>query len=411
MTAATPASDWRRNRLGDLASVTRGASPRPIASPRWFSDSSDVGWVRIADLGRSDGLTLRTTTQRLSADGIARSRFLPPGTLIMSIAATVGVPIVTGFPACIHDGFVAIQSLRGVDQTYLLYVLKSLQEEMRSAGQTGSQANVNTGIVNGLQLLTPPLEEQKAIAAALHDVDEMIDALQRLVGKQQAIKQGMMQQLLTGKIRLPGFTEIWQESCSIRETCERFSGYWGVDNVTAYADTVAHVIRAGDISANGKLVKWATRYFGTDEWKKAACRTDDVVVTASGNGLGKIYYVHDAARLRLAASNFVRILRPRTGVSGEFIAYVMRSNNARKVLDRHTATSAYPNLLPSFFSDPWFALPSLDEQVAIAHVLHDSDVEIDAIRGRLAKAQYIKQGMMHELLTGRTRLPIADGTE
>src|SRR5690348_11814139 len=109
MTANERPSDWRRVRLGDLASISRGASPRPIASPRWFSETSDVGWVRIADVGRSDGLRLTKTTQRLSADGIAHSRLLSPGTLIMSIAATVGLPVITGIPACIHDGFVAFE--------------------------------------------------------------------------------------------------------------------------------------------------------------------------------------------------------------------------------------------------------------------------------------------------------------
>ncbi len=190
---------WTEVRLGEVASVSRGASPRPIASSRWFSESSNVGWVRIADLGRSDGLILKATTQRLSPDGIARSRFLQPGTLIMSIAATVGVPIVTGIPACIHDGFVAIERLRGVDQSYLLYTLKSLESELRSAGQTGSQSNVNTEIVNNLRVKMPPIKEQVSIAASLEDIDQLIITLEHLIAKKQSIKQGMMQQLLTGK--------------------------------------------------------------------------------------------------------------------------------------------------------------------------------------------------------------------
>jgi type I restriction enzyme, S subunit len=195
--------EWSKASLGDIASITRGASPRPIASSRWFSDASDVGWVRIADVGRSDGIYLRTTTQRLSPDGIARSRYLRPGTLIMSIAATVGVPIITGIPACIHDGFVAIQGLRSVDQMYLLYTLKSMQDELRSSGQTGSQANVNTDIVKRLQIALPPLSEQKAIAAALLDMDNLIANLERVTITKQAVKKGMMQQLLTGRVRLP----------------------------------------------------------------------------------------------------------------------------------------------------------------------------------------------------------------
>lgn len=193
---------WPTMKVGEIASVGRGASPRPIASTRWFSDSSNVGWVRIADLARSDGLTLNKTTQRLSKDGIARSRFLPTGTLILSIAATVGLPIVTGFPTCIHDGFVAIQNLRGVDQTFLLYVLKGLQDDLLSAGQTGSQANVNTNIVKNLLIPVPSIAEQRQIAAALWDLDSEIACMQSRLTKARAIKTGMMEALLTGEARI-----------------------------------------------------------------------------------------------------------------------------------------------------------------------------------------------------------------
>jgi type I restriction enzyme S subunit len=194
---------WKEVRLGTVSAVSRGASPRPIASSRWFSDSSSVGWVRIADLGRSDGMTLTSTTQRLSADGIARSRFLPAGTLIMSIAATVGVPIITGIDTCIHDGFVAIEKLRGVDKIYLLYVLKSQESKLRSAGQTGSQANVNTDIVSGLLISLPSEPEQVQIGKALRDADLELGSLRSRFLKAKDIKQGMMQELLTGRTRLP----------------------------------------------------------------------------------------------------------------------------------------------------------------------------------------------------------------
>jgi type I restriction enzyme, S subunit len=193
---------WKRVTLGEIGTVSRGASPRPIASSRWFDESGSVGWVRISDVSRSDGLTLTSTTQRLSSDGIMRSRFLPAGTLIMSIAATVGVPIVTGIETCIHDGFVAIERLRGTDQTYLLYVLKSLESELRSAGQTGSQANVNTDIVKRIRINLPSVSEQVQIGNALKDIDLSLLSLRHKLQKALALRQGMMQQLLSGRTRL-----------------------------------------------------------------------------------------------------------------------------------------------------------------------------------------------------------------
>jgi len=211
MTSSALPHGWQRVRIGEIAEVTRGASPRPIASDRWFDNSSKVGWVRISDIGRSDGLLLKTTTQRLSADGIARSRYLPPGTLIMSIAATVGLPIITGIPACIHDGFVALQRLRGVDQRFLFYALKAQEDALKAAGQTGSQANVNTEIVNRLEILLPTESEQLRIAECLHDAEQATIKLKGLISKLEAVKQGMMQQLLMGESRLPDFVEPWRQ--------------------------------------------------------------------------------------------------------------------------------------------------------------------------------------------------------
>lgn len=224
MTTSTTPNGWAKARIADVASVSRGASPRPIASDRWFSADSNVGWVRIADLGRSDGLTLKTTTQRLSADGIARSRYLEPGTLIMSIAATVGLPIITGIPTCIHDGFVALEKLRDIDRTFLLYLLKSLESDLRSAGQTGSQANVNTKIVNNLSIPLPPLPEQRRIAQILIDTDHLIATLGRLIVKKQAIKQGLVQQVLTSNTPSRGSTTEWSRFRVADVVTARFSG-------------------------------------------------------------------------------------------------------------------------------------------------------------------------------------------
>lgn len=109
---------WEERHLGDFADIRRGASPRPIASPRWFSEDSSIGWVRISDI-KVGTKYLDATRQKLSPDGVLRSRFLAPGHLIMSIAATVGRPAITRIPACIHDGFIAFMNLREIEIDFL----------------------------------------------------------------------------------------------------------------------------------------------------------------------------------------------------------------------------------------------------------------------------------------------------
>lgn len=196
-----PKDGWMREKLGDLANIQRGASPRPIDSPIWFDDNSMIGWVRISDVTRS-GMFLRETTQRLSPLGVKNSRQVDRGNLIMSICATVGRPIITEIDTCIHDGFVVFDNLRS-SKHFLYYILKLIEADWSKHGQTGSQMNLNTGLINQTEVEIPRTEvEQEEIAGVFLSMDAEIAALKAKVIKVRQIKQGMMHNLLTGKIRL-----------------------------------------------------------------------------------------------------------------------------------------------------------------------------------------------------------------
>ena len=192
---------WVTKQLGKLATITRGASPRPIDNPNWFDDNSSTGWVRISDVTKSD-IFLFETSQRLSPQGIMHSRPVARNSLIMSICATVGYPIITKIDICIHDGFVVFEHLF-VDQLFLYYVLRNIENDWTKSGQTGSQMNLNTGLINRTEVQIPnTIDEQSAIANVFFEMDTEINALEDKLDKARQIKQGMMQELLTGRIRL-----------------------------------------------------------------------------------------------------------------------------------------------------------------------------------------------------------------
>jgi type I restriction enzyme, S subunit len=193
--------EWKVEPLGTLARIQRGASPRPIDSPIWFDQNSSVGWVRISDVTKS-GMYLRETTQRLSPLGVQHSRAISRGSLIMSICATVGRPIITEIDVCIHDGFVVFDDLK-VEQLFIYYLLKRVEPNWCEHGQTGSQMNLNTGLINRTLVSIPPTaEEQTAIATVLADMDTELACLEERLSKTRDLKQGMMQELLTGRTRL-----------------------------------------------------------------------------------------------------------------------------------------------------------------------------------------------------------------
>jgi type I restriction enzyme S subunit len=196
-----PAAGWEVKKLGEVASIVRGASPRPIEDTKWFDNQSPIGWVRISDVTKSKKV-LTETTQKLSDLGVKNSRLVENGNLIMSICATVGRPILTTFDVCIHDGFVVFRNPQ-IDKEYLYYFLTFIEDNWSKSGQTGSQMNLNTALINNTEIPFPKSnEEQTRIANIFSDMDAELSALEQKLKKYKKVKLGMMQELLTGKTRL-----------------------------------------------------------------------------------------------------------------------------------------------------------------------------------------------------------------
>lgn len=192
--------EWTVVRIGDICTVKRGSSPRPITNPAYFGDGR--GWVRISDATNS-GKYLRNTVDHLSKLGESWSVPVNNGDLIMSIAATVGRPIIVQMDACIHDGFVVFQDLqKSADTEFFYYLLLTLGERFSNLGQHGTQRNLNSDIVAETKVPLPPISEQKRIASILSMVDKQIEL--ELLKKEsfQQVKEGLMQKLLTGQIRV-----------------------------------------------------------------------------------------------------------------------------------------------------------------------------------------------------------------
>ena len=196
-----PKEGWVVKKLGEVASIVRGASPRPIEDAKWFDNQSPIGWVRISDVTKSKKV-LNETTQTLSDLGVKNSRLVENGNLIMSICATVGRPILTTFDVCIHDGFVVFRNPQ-IDKEYLYYFLTFIEDNWSKSGQTGSQMNLNTALINNTEIPFPNSnEEQTRIANIFSDMDAELSALEQKLEKYKKVKLGMMQELLTGKTRL-----------------------------------------------------------------------------------------------------------------------------------------------------------------------------------------------------------------
>jgi len=393
----------------DLASVakriTRGASPRPIDSPIWFDKHSKVGWVRISDV-TSSRRYLFETTQKLSKLGVKHSRYVPAGSLIMSICATVGRPIETQIDTCIHDGFVVFEQ-PSIDQSFLYYVLQSLESKWAESGQTGSQMNLNTGLINSRLVLIPnSLSEQQSIAAALFDVDELLHSLDKNILKKQNLKQAAMQQLLAKKIRLPGFSGEWKKlNLKDHATLKARIG-WQALTTDEYLDFGEYYLVTGTDFIDGR-VNWASCHFVSEERfsqdENIQLVERDVLVTKDGT-IGKVGFVENLAG-QATLNSGVFVIRPKKrSFDPLFLFYILRSSFFKDFIAEISAGSTITHLYQKDFINFEFNAPDIEEQIAIAAILSDMDKELSALEVCRKKTELIKHGMMQELVTGKTRL-------
>ncbi|KAF1691723.1 restriction endonuclease subunit S [Pseudoxanthomonas daejeonensis] len=400
-------SDWDDVPLQSCAErIVRGASPRPIEDPKWFDNRSSVGWLRISD-ATSSGRFLTETQQRLSTAGIRHSRPVSAGGLVMSICATVGRPIETSIDVCIHDGFVHFDK-PSIDQGFLYYVLTDLEPRWSKRGQTGSQMNLNTGLIKATKVAVPrDSSEQSSIATALGDVDALLAAQDALIAKKRAIKQGAMQELLTGKRRLPGFSGEWE----VRRLGSLGQSYGGLVGKTkndfgqgdaqyvTFVNVMANIVV--DVNAFDKVNispgELQNRVLKNDLLFNGSSETPEEVAMCA-------LVVDEVKNLYLNSFCFGFRLNDGAGIDSLFLTYYMRGQIGRDLIKSLAQGSTRYNLSKPAFLDGELILPSADEQVAIANVLSDMGAEIAALEAKRAKTAQLKQGMMQTLLTGRLRL-------
>jgi type I restriction enzyme, S subunit len=246
--------------------------------------------------------------------------------------------------------------------------------------------------------LPPTLTEQKAIATALSDVDSLISSLDKLISKKKAIKQGAMQELLTpphkGGKRLPGFSGDWEEKklgdIGDVQMCKR---------IFSYQTTKRGDVPFFKIGTFGKepdaFISW--ELYNDFRKKYPFPKKGFLLISASGTIGRTVEYNGEDAYYQ--DSNIIWIDNDGRLATNEYLKYIF------KVISYNTEGSTIKRLYNSIVKSAiFYCPPSLKEQNSIARILSDMDLEIESLENKKTKYQEIKQGMMQELLTGKTRL-------
>lgn len=192
--------EWEMKRLGDLAEMGSGGTP--LSSVTAYYDG-DIPWVSISDMTKG-GKVIESTERNLTALGFANStaQIFPAGTVLYAMYASLGECSIAGKALCTSQAILGIRAKNNLHAEFLYYYLVFIKKNVKTLGQQGTQSNLNKGMVQDFLLSLPSLPEQTAIATILSDMDADLATLETRRDKALQLKLGMMQELLTGRIRL-----------------------------------------------------------------------------------------------------------------------------------------------------------------------------------------------------------------
>lgn len=402
--------DWETFRLGDISEVSAGGTPTRTNPSYW---NGDIPWVTTSEV---DFCTISSATQSITVEGLKNSaaKLFPPSTLLMALygqGKTRGKVAVLGIEAATNQACAAI-SLHSTDSyKFLFHYLVDQYESIRSLSNNGSQENLNSSLVRSICVPYPKPREQCAIATALSDMDALLDGLDRLIAKKRAIKQATLQQLLTGQTRLPRFSGEWEEKRLGDHLTFLKNGVNSRAELSCSDDV--RYLHYGDIHGSSQVMLDPASVEMPSLPRVKASRLDrlqngDLIFADASedmDGIGKSVEIQNATGVDLVSGlHTIAIRFDKSVLADGFKAYIQFIPKFRDHLRQLAAGTKVYATNRAHIASAELRLPGIDEQQAISSLLMDMEAEITALETRHIKTRALKQAMMQELLTGRTRL-------
>jgi len=383
---------WEVLAIKRLSSIKRGASPRPIDDPKYFDDDAPYSWVRIADVTASERY-LERTTQRLSSLGKSLSVPLEPGELFLSIAGSVGKPIITQIKCCIHDGFVYFPTYKGGTE-FLYYVFASGQPYL-GLGKLGTQLNLNTDTVGSIHIGYPCFVERKAIAAFLDRETGRIDGL--IAKKQRQIELfAEKRSALISRAVTKGLDPNAPMKPSGIDWLGDVPDHWKVMSLRRILR-----VSSGDMTSASDFIDAGYPVFGgngfrgyIDRWNT---EPNTIIIGRYGALCGNVRVTNE----RIWATEHAFRVIPLARFHARFLASVIETLD----LNKFSARTAQPGLNSDMVRNNTVGMPPLAEQQAIVDVLASETARIDGliakVRYSIEKLQEYRTALISAAVTGK----------
>ena len=371
--------DWEVKRLGEIFNIKRGASPRPIE--KYITKNKGVNWIKISDLKPTDKYLVKTEI-KISYKGAEQSVIVNNNDLILSNSMSYGRAYISKIRGCIHDGWLLLKGKENIEFFYYLLNYSKIQKKFNLLAAGSGVNNLKIDSVKNLLIPLPSLPEQKAIAKVLSDIDSLIENLDKLIQKKKLIKKGVMQELLTGKKRLPGFKGEW-----IRKKLGEIAQIYQPETISQ--EKLSNKAKFYVYGANGIIGKYD--YYNHRFWQN--------IITCRGSTCGTINKTTDYCWI--TGNAMVINVDNNRKIDKLFLFYLLKNQDFSKLI----TGSGQPQIIRQPLLHFEIILPpTLEEQKAIAKILSDIDADIESLERKKEKYEKIKKGAMELLLTGKVRL-------
>lgn len=402
--------NWEVKSIKDFTDIVTGATPSTSIPAYW--DGGTIRWMSSGELNNKFIFDVEGRITQLGYNHTG-THMLPTHCVLIGLAGqgkTRGTAAYNHVELCTNQSIAAILPQKeSFNSLYLYYFIDSQYKYLRtlSAGD-GGRGGLNKKILLDLDIIIPPKLEQIRIATSLSNVDALIFELGKLIEKKRAIKQGAMQQLLTGKKRLKGFTEPWIDTTLGKNILFLRTGLnprihfkLNTPDADCFYITVRE-LKGFEIVFDDQTDKINHQAVERID-ERSKLKIGDVLFSGTGT-IGQTALVKEKPENWGIKEGIYAITPNKKTLNSSFLIYYLHTTEAISLFSSMSSGSTINSVPMAKLQDLSMSLPSLTEQSAIASVLSSMDEEISALEAKREKYTAIKQGMMQQLLTGKIRL-------
>lgn len=395
--------DWEIKYLSDFGKIQSGGTPSTTMAEYW---GGNIAWCTPSDITSTPTKYINATERAITDLGLKNSAatVMPAGSILLCTRATIGELKINSIPMATNQGFKNIAINKGGNVDFLYYLLQTKKDCMLELAIGSTFLEISKTALCKIPLQTPmQSNEQSKIADALSDIDSLVEVLENQISKKKAIKQGAMQELLTGKRRLPGFFGEWVNT-KIGSITEVYSG--GTPNTSEPAFWGGKIPWMNSGELNLKIVRQVQGRItevGMDSSSTHFIPAECVLIGLAGQGKTRGTAAFNT--FPLCTNQSIAAIYPNPNKFDSKFLYYKMDTQYDQLRELSSGDGGRGGLNKKLILDYEVVIPqSIDEQAAIATILTEMDYEIENLEMKLTKYRQVKQGMMQQLLTGKIRL-------